>query len=63
VGHLYFSPRGVHTPTGGIELKELLDADKTNEFACCEVQNPESGGLVSADRKASLLSCLQHPVS
>ncbi|MDO9004061.1 MAG: hypothetical protein Q7V20_11455, partial [Aquabacterium sp.] len=41
----------------------LQQANRSLLLCARGVQNPESGGLVSADRKASLLSCLQHPVS
>lgn len=38
-------------------------ASQSCDAAVCFEQNPENGGLVSADRQASWLSCLQHPVS
>ena len=45
----------------GAFTKRSLSQQK--EQVSLKRQNPENGGLVSADRKASLLSCLQHPVS
>ncbi len=45
----------------GAFTKRSLSQQK--EQVSLKRQNPENGGLVSADRQASWLSCLQHPVS